>query len=96
LFVNFEVKDPEVHVLPATGGRAPASEQPKFITRANRVSPKTAQAEGVTNIKFNVDPKFDQTNYQTEIMIEIEQKLFKLLQTWAPRLLASICKSLKS
>jgi hypothetical protein len=65
--------DQEVPKLLATRARAPKSAQPSFVTGANTVPLTTAQAEGVTNIRIDVDPKFDRTNYQTKIMIEIKQ-----------------------
>jgi predicted aspartyl protease len=45
---------------------------PSHLTLPGRTS-------GVTNIKIDVDPKFDKTNYQTEIMIGIEQKPFRII-----------------
>jgi hypothetical protein len=50
-----------------------------FVTGANRVPLNPSQSTGVTNIELDVDPKFDRTNYQTEIMIEIEQKPFQII-----------------
>jgi hypothetical protein len=38
-----------------------------------------SQPTGVTTIKLDVDPKFDKTKYQTEIMIGIEQKPFRII-----------------
>jgi hypothetical protein len=55
------------------------SERPSFVSGANAVPLNPPQATGVTNIKLDVDPKFDKTNYQTEIMIEIEQKPFRII-----------------
>jgi hypothetical protein len=72
-------KDQEVPSLPETRARAVESARPSFVTGANSVPLKTTRSEGVTNIKIDVDPKFDKTNYQTEIMIEIEQKPFRII-----------------
>jgi hypothetical protein len=55
------------------------SERPSFVLGANAVPLNPPQTTGVTNIKLDVDPKFDKTNYQTEIMIEIEQKPFRII-----------------
>jgi hypothetical protein len=55
------------------------SERPSFVSGANRVPLNLPKSTGVTNIKLDVDPKFDKTNYQTEIMIEIEQKPFRII-----------------
>jgi hypothetical protein len=55
------------------------SERPSFVSGANAVPLNPPQATGVTNIKLDVDPKSDKTHYQTEIMIEIEQKPFKII-----------------
>jgi hypothetical protein len=46
---------------------------------ANAVTLNIPQSTGVTNKKRDVDPKFDKTNYQTEFMIEIEQKPFRII-----------------
>jgi hypothetical protein len=72
-------EDQAVPVLPETGTRAPESARPSFVTEANRVPVNPSQTTGVTNIKLDVDPKFDKTNYQTEIVIEIEQKPFRII-----------------
>jgi hypothetical protein len=72
-------EDQAVPVLPETGTRAPESARPSFVTGANRVPVNPSPTTGVTNIKLDVDPKFDKTNYQTEIMIEIEQKPFRII-----------------
>jgi hypothetical protein len=66
-------------VLPDSAARAPESARPTFVSGANRVPLNSSQPAGVTNIKLDVDPKFDKTNYQTEIMIEIEQKPFRII-----------------
>jgi hypothetical protein len=55
------------------------SERPSFVSGANAVLLNPLQSIGVTSIKPDVEPKFDKTNYQTEIMIEIEQKPFKII-----------------
>jgi hypothetical protein len=65
-----------------TRARAPESARPSFVTGPNTIPLNTARLEGVTNIKIDVDPKFDKTNYQTEIMIEIEQKPFRIIADW--------------
>jgi hypothetical protein len=72
-------EDQAVPVLPKTGMRAPESARPSFVTGANRVPVNPSQTTTVTNIKLDADPKFDRTNYQTEIMIEIEQKPFQII-----------------
>jgi hypothetical protein len=72
-------KDQEVPKLPKTRARAPESVRPSFVIGANTIPLKTARLEGVTNNKIDVDPKFDKNNYQTEIMIEIEQKPFRII-----------------
>jgi hypothetical protein len=72
-------KDHEVPKMPETRARAAESVRPNFVTGPNTISLNTARPEGVTNIKVDVDPKFDKTNYQTEIMIEIEQKPFRII-----------------
>jgi hypothetical protein len=72
-------KDQAVPVLPEIEMRAPESARPSFVTGANRVPVNPSQTTGVTNIKLNVNPMFDKTNYQTEIMIEIEQKPFRII-----------------
>jgi hypothetical protein len=72
-------EDQSVPVLPDSAARAPESARPSFVSGANRVPLKPSQPAGVTNIKLDVDPKFDKTNYQTEIMIEIEQKPFRII-----------------
>jgi hypothetical protein len=66
-------------VLPNSAARAPESVHPSFVSGANRVTLNPSQPAGVTNIKLDVDPKLDKTNYQTEIMIEIEQKPFRII-----------------
>jgi hypothetical protein len=55
------------------------SDYPSFVSRANRVPLNPPQSTRVTNIELNVDPKFDKTNYQIDIMIEIEQKPFRII-----------------
>jgi hypothetical protein len=55
------------------------SERPSFVSAANAVPLNPPQSTGVTNIKLDVDPKFDKTNYQIVIMIEIEQKPFRII-----------------
>jgi hypothetical protein len=72
-------EDQAVPVLPQPGTRAPESACPSFVIGANRVPINPSQPTGVTNIKLDVDPKFDKTNYQTEITIEIEQKPFRII-----------------
>jgi hypothetical protein len=72
-------EDQEVPRLQEPKTRAGKSARPSFITGANTIPLKTARPEGVTNIKIDVDPKFDKTNYQTEIMIEIEHKPFRII-----------------
>jgi hypothetical protein len=72
-------KDQEVPKIPETRARAPESARPSYVTGPNTIPLKTARPEGVTNIEIDVDPKFDKTNYQTEIMIEIEQKPFRII-----------------
>jgi hypothetical protein len=73
-------KDREVPKMPETRARAAESARPSFVTGPNTIPLNTAWLEGVTNIKIDVDPKFDKTNYQTEIMIEIgEQKPFRII-----------------
>jgi hypothetical protein len=72
-------KDQEVPKLPESRARAAESARPSFVTRPNTIPLNTARPEGVTNIKVDVDPKFDKTNYQTEIMIRIEQKPFRII-----------------
>jgi hypothetical protein len=72
-------KDQEVPSWPETQARATESARPSFVTGPNTIPLNTARPEGVTNIKIDVDPKFDKTNYQTEIMIEIEQKPFRII-----------------
>jgi hypothetical protein len=72
-------KDPEVPSIPETRARAVESARPSFVTGPNTIPLNTARPEGITNIKIDVDPKFDKTNYQTEIMIEIEQKPFRII-----------------
>jgi hypothetical protein len=72
-------KDQEVPNRPETRARAAESARPSFITGPNTISLDTARPEGVTNIKIDVGPKFDKTNYQMEIMIEIEQKPFRII-----------------
>lgn len=56
-------RDQEVPEPPKTIARAVESMRPSFVTGANSVPLKTARLEGVTNIKIDVDPKFDRTNY---------------------------------
>jgi hypothetical protein len=68
-----------VPVLPDSAARAPESARPAFVSGANRVPLNPSQPAEVTNIKLDVDPKFDKTNYQTGIMIEIEQKPFRII-----------------
>jgi hypothetical protein len=68
-----------VPVLPDSAARAPESARPAFVSGANRVPLNPSQPARVTNIKLDVNPKFDKTNYQTEIMIEIEQKPFRII-----------------
>jgi hypothetical protein len=72
-------KDQEVPKMPETRARASESARPSFVTGPNTIPLKTTRPEGVTNIKIDVDPKFDKTNYQTEIMIKIEQKPFRII-----------------
>ena len=74
-------EDQETEVVELPSGKTLPSEngQPSFITGANRVPLKGMAPEGRANIKIDVDPKFDRTNYQTEIMIEIEQKPFRII-----------------
>jgi hypothetical protein len=72
-------EDHAVPELPETGTHAPESARPSFVTGANQVPVNPSQTTGDTNIKLDVDPKFDKTNYQTEIMIEIEQKPFRII-----------------
>jgi hypothetical protein len=72
-------KDQEVPRMPETRARAAESARPIFVTGPNTIPLNTVRPEGVTNIKIDVDPKFDKTNYQTEIMIEIEQKPFRII-----------------
>jgi hypothetical protein len=67
-----------LHPITRTG-----SERPSFVSGAYAVPLNPSQSTGVTNIKLDVDPKFDKTNYQTEIMIEIEQKLFRIIADFA-------------
>jgi hypothetical protein len=55
------------------------SERSSFVLGANAVPLNPFQSTGVTNIKLDVDPKFDKTNYQSEIMMEIEQKPFRII-----------------
>jgi hypothetical protein len=68
-----------VPVLPDSAARVPESARPTFVSGANRVPLNPSQPAGVTNIKLDVDPKLDKTNYQTEVMIEIEQKPFRII-----------------
>jgi hypothetical protein len=89
-------KDQEVPKIPATRARAPESVRPSFVTGPNTIPLKTARPEGVTNIKIDVDPKFDWTSYQTEIMIEIEQKPFRIIADSGLRLRGLISLWLKS
>jgi hypothetical protein len=91
-------KDQEVLSIPETRARAVESARPSFVTGPNTIPLNTARRrpEGVTNIKIDVDPKFDKTNYQTEIMIEIEQKPFRIIADSGLRLLGSISWSLKN
>jgi hypothetical protein len=72
-------KDQEVPNRPETRARAAESTRLSFVTGPNTIPLNTARPEGATNIKIDVDPKFDKTNYQTEIMIEIEQKPFRII-----------------
>jgi hypothetical protein len=72
-------KDQEVPKMPKTRPRAAESARPSFVTGPNTLPLNTARLEGVSNIKIDDDPKFDKTNYQTEIMIEIEQKPFRII-----------------
>jgi hypothetical protein len=72
-------KDQEVPSILETRARAVESARPSFVTGPNTIPLNIARPEGVTNIKIDVDPKFDKTNYQTEIMIEIEQKPFWII-----------------
>jgi hypothetical protein len=72
-------KDQEVPSRPDTRARAAESARPSFVTGPNTIPLNTAWPEGVTNIKIDVDPKFDKNNYQTEIMIKIEQKPFRII-----------------
>jgi hypothetical protein len=55
------------------------SKRPSFVLGANTVPLNPPQSTGVTNIKLDVDPKFNKTNYQNEIMIEIERKPFGII-----------------
>jgi hypothetical protein len=68
-----------VPVLPDSAARAPKSARRTFVSGANRVPLNSSQPAGVTNINLNAVPKFDKTNYQTEIMIEIEHKPFRII-----------------
>jgi hypothetical protein len=68
-----------VPVLPEPGTRAAESAHPSFFIGANRVPINPSQPTRVTNNKLDVDPKFDKSNYQAEIMIEIEQKPFRII-----------------
>jgi hypothetical protein len=72
-------EDQAVPVLPEPGTRAPESARPSFVTEANRVPINPSQPTRVTNIKLDVDPKLNKTKYQTEIMIEIEEKPFRII-----------------
>jgi hypothetical protein len=72
-------RDQEVSRSPGTRARAVNSACPSFVMGANTVPLKTARSEGVTNMKIDVDSKFDRTNYQTEIMIEMEQKPVRII-----------------
>jgi hypothetical protein len=72
-------KDQEVPKMPETRARAAESARPSFVIGPNTIPLNTARLEGFTNMKIDVDPKFDKTNYQTEIMIEIEQKPFRII-----------------
>jgi hypothetical protein len=72
-------EDQAVPVQPDSAARAPESASPSLLSGANRVPLNPSQPAGVTNSKLDVDPKFDKTNYQTEIMIEIEQKPFRII-----------------
>jgi hypothetical protein len=72
-------KDQEVPKWPETRARAAESARPSFVTGPNTIPLNTARPEGVTSIEIDVDSKFDKTNYQTEIMIEIEQKPFRII-----------------
>jgi hypothetical protein len=70
---RFEIlndKDQEVPNWPETRARAAESARPSFVTGPNTIPLNTARPEGVTNNKIDVDPKFDKTNYQTEIIIQ--------------------------
>jgi hypothetical protein len=75
----FPDKDQEVPRWPETRARAAESVRPSFVMGPNAIPLNTARPEGVTNMKIDFDPKFDKTNYQTEIMIEIEQKPFRII-----------------
>jgi hypothetical protein len=55
------------------------SKRSSFVLGANRVPLNPPQSTGVTDIKLDVDSKFDKTNYQAAIMIEIEQKPFIII-----------------
>jgi hypothetical protein len=72
-------KDQEVPKMPETRARAAERARPTSVTGPNTIPLNTARLEGFTNIKIDVDPKFDKTNYQTEIMIEIKQKPFRII-----------------
>jgi hypothetical protein len=72
-------KDQEVPSISKTRARATESARPSFVTGPNTIPLNTARSEGVTNIKIDVDPKFDKTNYQTQIIIEIEQTPFRII-----------------
>jgi predicted aspartyl protease len=70
---------PDEQLVPLLPERAQESARPAFVSGANRVPLNPSQPAGVTNVKLDVDPKFDKTNYQTEFMIEIEQNLFRII-----------------
>jgi hypothetical protein len=75
----FPNKDQEVPNWAETRARAAKSARPSFVTGPNTIPLNTVWPEGVNNIKIDVDPKFDKTNYQTEIIIEIKQKPFRII-----------------
>jgi hypothetical protein len=89
-------EDQSVSVLPDSAARVPESARPSFVSGANRVPLNSSQPAGVTNIKLDVDPKFDKTNYQTEIMIEIEQKPFRIIADSGATSSGLICRWLKN
>jgi hypothetical protein len=70
---------PDEQLVPVVPKRAQESARPAFVSEVNRVPLNPFQPAGVTNIKLDVDPKFEKTNYQTEIIIEIEQKPFRII-----------------